>query len=296
MVGGAGTDISGAPFMRRITVGAFEVTTVTDGTVSREGVHPTFGADQPAEAVADLLEQNFLPPDRYVHAFTPTLIQAGTDLILFDTGFGPGGRTQGLGRLRDRLLIAGYAPADISIVVLTHMHGDHISGLMEKDGPAFPEARYVMGSKEYDFWTSSDLEGTRLEQGHNLVREKVAPLAENATFIDDGDDVVPGITAVAAYGHTPGHLAFNVESDGARLMLTADTANHYVASLQRPDWHVSYDHDKDEAARTRHAIFGMIADERIPFIGHHMPPPAIGYVSRTGEGFHYMPMTYQFGF
>jgi glyoxylase-like metal-dependent hydrolase (beta-lactamase superfamily II) len=87
---------------------------------------------------------------------------------------------------------------------------------------------------------------------------------------------------------------FHIESEGQRLMLTADTANHFVASLQRPDWHVGFDADKEAAAATRRELFGMIAADRIPFIGYHMPFPAIGYVEEHGEGFRFVPVSYQF--
>ncbi len=113
------------------------------------------------------------------------------------------------------------------------------------------------------------------------------------TMISDGQDVVSGVTAVAAAGHTPGHTVYHVESEGRRLLIAADTANHYVASLQRPDWHVRFDMDKEAAAATRKKVFGMVAADGIAFTGYHMPSPAVGYVEPKGEGFRYVPATYQ---
>jgi glyoxylase-like metal-dependent hydrolase (beta-lactamase superfamily II) len=114
------------------------------------------------------------------------------------------------------------------------------------------------------------------------------------TFLADGGSVTGGITAMAAFGHTPGHMAYMIESKGARLAITADAANHDVRSLARPRWEVRFDSDKAAAAATRERLFGMIAAERIPFIGYHMPFPAIGYVGANGEGgFRYVPMSYQ---
>ena len=103
-----------------------------------------------------------------------------------------------------------------------------------------------------------------------------------------------GITAMAAFGHTPGHMAFHLESDGQRMVITADTANHHVWSLQHPDWEVRFDADKAMGAETRKKVFGMIAADRIPFIGYHMPFPSLGYVEEHGEGFRFVPVTYQF--
>jgi glyoxylase-like metal-dependent hydrolase (beta-lactamase superfamily II) len=113
------------------------------------------------------------------------------------------------------------------------------------------------------------------------------------TMLDDGGSVVSGISAVAAFGHTPGHLAFRIESEGQNLMLIADAANHFVWSLAYPDWEVRFDADKAAAAATRRALFGMIAAERMPFVGYHMPFPALGYVAADNDGFRYVPASYQ---
>ncbi|WP_075215453.1 MBL fold metallo-hydrolase [Mongoliimonas terrestris] len=275
----------------RFRLGTFEVTTLLDGLRPGDGPHPIFGANQSQEDVAALLAANFLPGERFVNGFTPVLVNTGTDLVLFDTGFGAGA-PEGLGRLAAQMQAAGYTPEQVTIVVLTHLHGDHIGGLMGPDGPTFPNARYVTGAREYDFWTKT-APGTQAADAAKNVEAKVVPLAEKMTFLEDGGSVVSGITAEAAFGHTPGHMVYQLESEGRRLMLTADTANHYVVSLQRPDWEVRFDADKAAAAATRKAVFGQIAADRIPFIGYHMPFPAVGYVEPLGEGFRWVPATYQ---
>jgi glyoxylase-like metal-dependent hydrolase (beta-lactamase superfamily II) len=114
------------------------------------------------------------------------------------------------------------------------------------------------------------------------------------TFVEPDQEVIPGIAAVEAYGHTPGHLAFRVESAGQPLMITADLANHHVWSHAHPDWEVRFDADKERAAQARRRILGMIAAERMPMLGYHMPFPAIGFVEAEGDGFRWVPMTYQF--
>ncbi len=188
---------------------------------------------------------------------------------------------------------SGYKADDVSLVVLSHFHPDHIGGLMEDGKPAFANARYAAGQREFDFWTDPARLESPAKTVAQMVEKNVKPFAEKATFIDDGKEVVPGIHAIGAYGHTPGHLAFRVESDGKSLVLISDTANHSVITLQRPDWHVSFDIDKDMAVATRKRIFDMIATDRLPFIGYHMPFPSLAYLQREGEGYRYIPETYQ---
>jgi len=282
------------PDTHQFKVGAFKLLVVKDGMRPSGKPGETFGLNQPAEAVSGLLDQNFLPTDQFVNSFSPVVIDTGKDVILFDTGFGEAGRSQGTGRLIEGLAAAGYMPDDITMVVLTHMHGDHIGGLMEKGKPSFTKARYVAGQAEYDFWTDGARAGTPAEGNQKAVLANVKPLADKMTFLKDGDEVVSGITAMLAAGHTPGHMVFNVESDKKRLVLTADTANHYVLSLQRPDWEVKFDMDKAKAAATRKKVFDMIATDKVAFLGYHMPFPAVGYAEKQETGYRFVPKTYQF--
>jgi len=284
----------GNPGFNRFKLGAFEVTAVNDGLRPGDGIHTIFGIDRDEAEVSMLLEENFLPADRFVNSFTPTLVNTGSELILFDTGLGAGAREGGLGQLRARLEASGYTPEDVTVVVITHFHGDHIGGLMENGEPAFPNARYVTGQAEYDFWTAEERLSGPTENAARGVQANVVPLAEKTTFIGDGDEVVPGITGMLAAGHTPGHMIFHLESEGRRLLLTADTANHYVASLRRPEWHVSFDMDKEAGAETRSRVFDMVAAERIPFLGYHMPFPAVGFIEKLDVGYRFVPASYQF--
>lgn len=284
---------SSLPEISQFKLGALKFTVIKDGSSVLEKPWETFGVNQKAETVQALLAENFLPTERFVNSYSPVVIDTGSEVILVDTGFGAAMRDKGAGRLAEGLKLAGYSAQQITLVVLTHLHGDHIMGLMEAGAPAYPNARYVTGRIEYDFWTDAARVGTPAEAGQKNVQANVVPLAEKITFLDDGDTVIPGMTAILAPGHTPGHMVFHIISEEKQIVLTADTANHYVLSLQQPEWEVRFDLDKAQAARTRRRIFDMIAKDRIPFIGYHMPFPAVGYLEKTDTGFRFVPKTYQ---
>ncbi|MCB2404338.1 MBL fold metallo-hydrolase [Rhizobium ruizarguesonis] len=287
-------DVTPLPEINQFKLGSYKFTVVRDGTSIVEKPYETFGTNQDPETVKSLLTANFLPADKFMNGYTPALIDTGSDVILVDTGFGAGGRARGAGQLTEGLKAAGYSTDDVTLVALTHLHGDHIGGLMEDGAAAFKNARYVVGQAEYDFWSDKAREGTPAEGGHKAVLANVVPLAEKTTFIKEGDSVAPGVTAMLASGHSPGHMVFHVESEGKRLVLTGDTANHYILSLLRPDWEVRFDMDKTQAAVTRRKVFEMIASEKIAFLGYHMPFPAVGFVGRQDGGYRFVPKTYQF--
>ncbi len=263
-------------------LGDFTVTTLLDGSLPRDGAKDIFGGGASDEDFAKVSADNFISPEVAQFFFTPTLVNTGSELVLFDTGLGQGG-------IQSALADAGVTPDQIDVVVITHMHPDHIGGMTTDDAPTFANARYVTASPEYDFWAAQDA-GNRVG---DLVAAKVTPLAEKMNFVEDGGEVASGITAVAAYGHTPGHTVYHLESNGQRLVLTADLANHYVWSFAHPEWEVRFDMDKAAATASRRNVLGMLAADKVPMIGYHMPFPAAGFVETRGEGFRFVPVSYQ---
>ena len=259
-------------------LGEFELTTLLAGSRVAENPQPIFGMNVSADEFAAASDANFLPVDKTRFYFNPSVVRTGSDVVLFDTGLNQKGI---LGALEQ----AGLTAADITVVVITHMHGDHIGGLIGEDGSeTFPNARLVTGQAEFDAWSKTDNE---------RFAQVIKPMAEKFDFIGDGASVVSGITSMAAFGHTPGHMIYMLESQGKQLVIAADTANHYVWSLAYPDWEVKFDMDKAAAAATRRNVFGMLAADKIPFLGYHMPFPGVGFVAPRDNGFQYVPVSYQ---
>ncbi|MBH0236350.1 MBL fold metallo-hydrolase [Methylobrevis albus] len=289
-----------APVFSRFRLGSFEITAVSDGGAMVDGPWPIVGEDRPREEVEALMQANLLPPRRFQPGFTPVLINTGRELVLIDAGNGAEGfiPRPAAGRLADHLRSAGIAPEAIDVVALTHCHVDHIGGLVEEGRAAFPNARYAVGGIEFDFWRSDERLGAPEgdnERNSALLFRKILPiLADRTTLLQPGDEVVPGITSVAAYGHTPGHLAFHLESDDRRLLVWGDCAHHEVASLAHPEWSALFDMDKQQGVATRRRVYDMVAAERLPVLGYHTSFPSFGFVERAGTAYRWLPATYQF--
>lgn len=262
----------------RFKLGAFEVTTLLAATITRPEPHSIFGLNVSAEEFNAVSAASNLPTDQAQFFFTPTVVNTGAQLVLFDTGLNQAG-------IATALELAGYSADQVDLVVITHMHGDHIGGLMEGEAETFSNAVYATGRVEFDAWAA---------KGNERFETKMRPVAEKTTMMEDGASVFSGHTAMAAFGHTPGHMAHMIESESKQLLIAADFANHYVWSVAYPDWHVKFDMDKDAAAATRRRLLDMMATDRVPFVGYHMPFPGTGFVETTDGAYRYAPTSYQF--
>ncbi|SDE83042.1 MBL fold metallo-hydrolase [Limimaricola pyoseonensis] len=266
------------PTHRVFRMGQTRVTTLLAASRVVPDPQSIFGLNVETETFAQVSRENFIPADRARFFFNPVLIEAGENKILVDTGTDAAGMTAALES-------AGHAPGDITHVVITHMHPDHIGGLMTEAGEkTFPNASLHAGQVEFDYWSQNP---------SDAYEANVRPLEGELNFLAEGDEVGP-LTTMEAFGHTPGHLCFTLAGGERRLLLMADLANHYVWSVGYPDWNVSFDMDKQMATKSRRRVLTMAAESRMPVIGYHMPFPGMGFVQKRGEdGFRWVQQSYQ---
>jgi glyoxylase-like metal-dependent hydrolase (beta-lactamase superfamily II) len=212
--------------------------------------------------------------------------------VLVDTG--ADGLAPTTGRLMQNLQDVGIAPGDIDTVILTHGHPDHIGGNTDAGGkPAFPNARYVMWRDEWNFWTSKQAE-QRLDEHLREVLIKFAcenlpPIEAKTDLIDREKEIVPGIRAVEARGHTPGHMALEIASKGEQLLCISDAALHPI-HLEQPEWYAAVDLDPGQAVATRRQLLHRAADQNALVLAFHFPFPGIGRIVQKGEGWQWQPI------
>jgi glyoxylase-like metal-dependent hydrolase (beta-lactamase superfamily II) len=212
---------------------------------------------------------------------------------LIDTGYGPGiGPTVGL--LPATLAAAGIDPKAIDIVLISHMHGDHILGLKTPDGAlAFPNAEIKVPSVDWAFWMNDDNMSKAPEgfakTSFGFNRKVFSNLADKVTRYEWGREVAPGIMAVETSGHTPGHTSFVIASGSGQLFFQGDVTNVPELFLRNPDWQVMFDHEPDKAVQTRRRIFDMAAADRLLVSGYHFPFPGLGYIEKAGTGYRLVP-------
>ncbi|MCG6121793.1 MAG: MBL fold metallo-hydrolase [Microvirga sp.] len=280
-------DIGGA---YRYAVGDIDVVAMLEG-VRGGPLQDGFVANAPIEEVRAALAAAQRPEDTLENPFTVTLIRTGDRLVLIDTGFGPGADAP-LGRLVPGLAAIGVQPGDIDMVIISHFHGDHISGLKDANGaPIYPNAEVLAPQAEMDFWLDEG-EASRAPEnrrGGFAAAQRIfaqgGPGALSVRPYGDGDELAPGIVAVAAYGHAPGHMAFRVHSGDAQLLLVSDAAHLPFLFVRNPGWSVMFDMDREMAVETRIRLLDMAAADRMLVAGYHWGFPNVGHVRRDGEGF-----------
>ena len=283
----------------RYKVGDFEVTVVTDGQNSNP-LGDSYIVNTPKDAVAKDLEAQFLPKDKVIHTYTPTVINTGSKLVAIDTGLGLGTYAQSkgaLGQYQTNLKAAGIDANTIDVVIISHFHGDHINGLIGPDNkPIFPNAEIMVPESEWAFWMDESNVSKLPEPAKGQIKNPArvfGALGNKVTKYQDKQVLVPGITAVSSPGHTPGHFSHLVSSGNGTLLVQADiTAGAASLFVRNPDWQFVFDTDRPQAVATRKKLYDMAATDRIMVQGYHLAFPAVGYIEKTGNGYRHVPATW----
>jgi glyoxylase-like metal-dependent hydrolase (beta-lactamase superfamily II) len=286
----AGNAGAQAPGFYRYKVGDIEVTAINDGFMPRPV--DALVKNAPVADVKRALGDAFLPQDTLPVSFTTLVLRTGGKLVLIDTGLGDmGAPTTGVWMRNFRA--AGFEPKDVGTVIISHFHPDHINGLRLKDGTAvFPNAEVMVPAAEWAFWMDDAKMAAAPEAAQanfKNVRRVFAPIAGDVKQYQADRELVSGVTALAAPGHTPGHTAYAVTSGQGRLLVMSDTTNHPALFVRHPGWHFSFDMDADRAVATRRRLLETAAAERMQVSFYHAPFPATGHVAREGDGFRLVP-------
>ncbi len=288
-----GTPSLPAQGFRRLKVGSVDVLSVIDG-ITRRPLGAEFVTNAPLEQVKALLASQNLPTDYVDVPYTPFVAVLGGRRVLFDSGFADNGPVN-TGKLVEHLNNAGLKAADIDAVVLSHYHGDHISGLRNKAGElVFPRAKIHVPAPEHAFWMSDERMNAAppaMRGAFMNVRRVLASLpADQLVQFQPGTEVLPGIQSVAAHGHTPGHTLFTIKSEGQTFAYLGDLTNVPSLFARAPEWSVVFDMNAEMARATRRQMFDMVVREKMVAGGFHFPFPAFGSIEVSGSGYQFKPV------
>src|SRR5450432_3895073 len=289
-----------APGFYRYKVGTYECTSINDGARSFP-MPDTFVKNVPKEEALAAADSAYMPEGMVTVPFNPQLINTGSKLVLIDCGNGVATfepSKGAVGRTLHNLAAAGVDPKAIDVVLMSHLHPDHTNGIRAADGSmAFPNAEIMVPSVDWAFWTSDEnaakAQSSEMMKGYFAnVKKTFAGIESKVTKYEGGKEIAPGITSIAAPGHTPGHSAFAIASGNSKILIQSDVTNIPELFLRNPDWHVVYDVDPDLARATRHEFYDMAAAEKAMVVGFHFTFPSIGHVEKDGTKYRLVPIAW----
>ncbi|PUZ26725.1 Glyoxylase, beta-lactamase superfamily II [Chitinophaga costaii] len=280
----------------RFALGDLELTIVTDGKLTMQPVQPSFAPGVAADAVQALLRDNFRSTDKIELGMNILVIRKGRQVILVDAGagtlFGPGS-----GWLPQSLVDAGFALNEVSDVVLTHAHPDHMGGLLRKDGSlVFPNAQVYLSQAEQDFWMAPLQDFSRSKYGDiKSLQPMIAGIKKNIQaqgkrlhFLDYSKSLLGCIRLHLAPGHTPGHTLVEIFSGSEKLLHIADLVHSDVLLFPHPEWGFYGDTDFKQAVTTRRTVLAALAASRTKVLAYHLPWPGLGHVRTKEEAFEWV--------
>jgi glyoxylase-like metal-dependent hydrolase (beta-lactamase superfamily II) len=279
------------PFYRS-KLGSADITIVSDGTIA---FPPSALLPQvPQDELEDYLSAFYQPTDALPLQVNAMVIDLNGRRVLIDAGNGKDKFQPTAGALPENLLEAGIDPATVDTVVFTHLHPDHLWGVTDADNEAliFPNAEYVAAEPERAFWGDPDLPGRMPDEFMRSVAqttlEHLASIEDRLRTVEATADVSPGITFVPTHGHTPGHVAIMVESDGESLISTGDVIAHPLVNLEQPRWGIGFDWDVEQGIASRLAFLDQAATDRARVFGFHLPWPGFGYIARHRDAYRWI--------
>jgi glyoxylase-like metal-dependent hydrolase (beta-lactamase superfamily II) len=282
-----------APGIYRFKIGSYELTAVHDGVWYRD-IDDKFVRNVPFAEVQKALSDARMPASQIVLPFTALLVNTGAKLVLIDTG--TGGQVAPTAGSMD-LGAAGIDPKAVDIILISHFHPDHINGIKTKDNElVFPNAEINVPAPEWAYWMDDGRMNAAPDAARGAFRNArriFGDIANRVNHFESGKEVAPGITSIAAYGHTPGHTVFAVASGNQSLLVLGDTTNHPALFARHPDWQAVFDVDGDMAAQTRKLLLDRAVADRMLVQGYHFPFPASGYIARESKGYEFVPVQWQ---